>query len=71
MVDKIMKVNNDSYMIIFDHKSPVLVSSEDGLALTLVESLLSPRADMSYSEYVGLTISLLEDTQICNLKDVA
>lgn len=58
-----MRIDDNNYLVIFDNRTPVSITSTHGHALHLLEKLLSPRHDMTYSEYLGLMKSIDEITQ--------
>lgn len=71
MVDKVVRVSKTEYVIIFDNRSPVSIVHDSGFGLYLIEALLSPRGDMSYSQYLSLLDGEKEDTNPCYVLEVA
>ena len=71
MIDKIMKVNDFELLVIYDNRSPLSITADNGIVLSLLEYILSPRWDMTYSSYLHAMYMSNEDTSIINLEDVA
>jgi hypothetical protein len=71
MIDKIMKVNDSKLLVIYDNRSPLSITADNGFVLNLLESILSPRWDMTYSSYLNAVCMSNEDTSVINLEDVA
>lgn len=46
MIDRIMYKNKDLVVLVYDHKSPITVVSDNGTALELALELLSPPKDL-------------------------
>jgi hypothetical protein len=68
MIDKIIKVSNNEVTVIFDNKPPITVRSDNGCAMHLIEYLLSPRNDMTYSQYLYAESIADRDTDIVYLE---
>lgn len=71
MIDKIIKINDNEITVVFDNKPPLTVYSDNGSALHLIEYLLSPRNDMTYSEYLYVQSMADENTDRIDLAAVS
>ena len=63
MITKVTIVSANEVVVEYDNRSPLTISSDNGCAEHLMEGLLSPRWDMSYSEYTELMSHQDELTQ--------
>jgi len=65
MLDRILMINRNEYVLIYDNRTPITVYADNGFAINIVETLLSPRKNMTYSEYIRLEENIDEVTQPC------
>lgn len=62
MITAVKIVSPNEVVVEYDNRPPLTIVSDNQCAEHLVEHLLSPRWDMSYSEYKEMMSYLEEDT---------
>jgi hypothetical protein len=68
MVDRIVKISDNKFVVIYDNRLPLNVESSHGEALHIIERLLSPRHDMTYSDYL---LAYDQEDEITEIIEVA
>lgn len=71
MILLVQTVSQDRVVVYFDNRAPFEVNTDDGTAELVADRLLSPRGDMTRSEYLRITAMEDEVTQIVSLGDAA
>jgi hypothetical protein len=63
MIDKIVRIHDSLYIIVYQDGHAVRISSDVGNALALVEEILSPKFNMTYTSY--FTAVAMEGEETC------
>jgi hypothetical protein len=69
MIKNVLYLNRDHIIVQFDNRDDIVVSSDDGTAIHLVERLLSPRPDTTLSEWIRVMQGEDEITEVIELKE--
>jgi len=70
MITLVQAKSQDCIVVYFDNRSPITVTSDNGTAKLLVDKLLSPRGDMTLSEYQRIMEMEDEITEIVSIEAV-
>lgn len=62
MLDKIIYIDNNNVMLIYTHKNPVMITTDNGTAMDLCNWLLTPKLKVDFATFVNCKKSSLEDT---------
>jgi len=68
MITKINVVNSNLVIVSYDNRSDFIIETDDGMAWHHTEYLLSPRWDMTYSEYLSILDMADNDTLEIEIK---
>jgi len=71
MITEINKINDNKVVVSFDNREDLIIVSDDGKAWSIFEELLSPRWDMTYTEFQNVLAMEDEITEIIPVEYVA
>jgi hypothetical protein len=64
MITKVMSVNENMVVVSFDNRADMVVTSDNGSAWDIADRLLSPRHDMTRTQYFAILEAEDEVTEI-------
>ncbi len=63
MITQVLKVHENKVVIKFDDRADFVIETDNGYAWHLAEHLLSPKINMTYSEYMHVVETCEEVTE--------